>query len=308
MRVVTLLPSATEIAYALGVEPVATSHECDFPPEATELPAVNRSRVDPDASAQSINEQVAAAEADDGVYEIDLDVLEAADPDLVVTQGICDVCAVDSVLVEEAVAELGLDCEILTTDPHSLGDIFDDVERIGAALDRPERASEVVADLRGRVETVRERAAGANETPRVAVLDWLDPIFVAGHWVPELVEIAGGEYGLESPGARAQPREWETVREYDPEVLVAAPCGFGLDHTLDTAGDLTDRPGYDDLSAVRDGRAYAMDGHHYLNRPGPRMVDTLEHLAALIHPDRFERPDTEAPPERAVSALARSPA
>ncbi|MFB6170760.1 MAG: ABC transporter substrate-binding protein [Haloarculaceae archaeon] len=306
MRVVTLLPSATEIVYALGVEPVATSHECDFPPAAAAKPAVNRSRVDPEASTQEINDQVAAAERGDGVYEIDLDALEAADPDLVVTQGICDVCAVDSVLVREAVDELGLDCEILTTDPHSVEDVLGDVERIGAALGREGRADEVVTALRGRVQAVRERAAEATETPRVAVLDWLDPVYVAGHWVPEMVEMVGGEYRLEEPGAHSYPREWEEIREYDPEVLVAAPCGFDLSHTLETIDDLTDRPGYDDLTAVREGRAYAMDGHHYFNRPGPRIVDTLEHLAALVHPDVFERPDAPAPPEEAVRTLARS--
>jgi iron complex transport system substrate-binding protein len=135
----------------------------------------------------------------------------------------------------------------------------------------------------------------------VAVLDWTDPVMTAGHWVPELVEWAGGEYGLAERGAASRPREWVEIREYDPEALVVAPCGFDLDRTFANLGDLTGREGWADLSAVRDGRAYAMDGHHYLNRPGPRLADSLEHLAGLLHPDRFE-----APPADVARSLART--
>ena len=300
-RVVTLLPSATEIVYALGVEPVATSHECDHPPEAADLPAVNRSRVDPEASPDSINEQVVQAEQNGGVYEIDLAALERADPDVVVSQGICDVCAVDSVLVREAVDELGLDCEVLTTDPHSLADVFDDVERIGAVLGREREAEELLADLRSRVETVRERAPGTDtDRPRVVVLDWTGPVMVAGHWVPGMVETAGGEYGLEEREGRSRPREFAELVEYDPEVLVVAPCGFELDQTTAHLETLTEREGWADLTAVREGRAYVMDGHDFVNRPGPRLVETLEYLAGVIHPETFE-----APPKSAVRPLAR---
>jgi iron complex transport system substrate-binding protein len=300
MRVVSLLPSATEIVSALGVEPVATSHECDFPPGAAEKPAVNRSRVDPEASPADVNEQVAQAEQEGGVYEIDRDALERADPDLVISQGICDVCAVDSVLVREGVDELGLDCELVTTDPHSLEDVFADIERIGRALGREVAAADLLSDLRERVDRVRERARETDDRPRVAVLDWTEPVMVAGHWVPGLVETAGGAYGLEERGGRSRPREWTEIRSYDPEVLVVAPCGFGLDQTLANLEGLTEREGWADLTAVAAGRAYAMDGHHYVNRPGPRLVDTLEYLAGLIHPDAFD-----APPEDVARPVAR---
>lgn len=305
MRVVSLLPSATEIVYALGLEPVGVSHECDHPPAAREVPSVVRSRVDGAGTSAEVDAQVQDAAASGGVYELDRDALAALDPDLVVSQGVCDVCAVDTVLVEEAVADLGLDCEVLTTDPHHLEDVFEDVRRVGAATGRADRASEVVTDLRERVERVAETAAAVPdaERPRVAVLDWLDPVMVAGHWVPELVETAGGRYGLAEPGDRSEPREWATVRDYDPEVLVAAPCGFGLERTAANVADLTARPSYDDLAAVHDGRAVAMDGHHYVNRPGPRLVDTLEFLAGVVHPDRFD-----APPDEAVRPLAAIPA
>ncbi|MUV50690.1 cobalamin-binding protein [Haloarcula sp. KBTZ06] len=290
MRVVTLLPSATEIVYALGVEPVGVSHECDHPPAAREKPSVNRSHVDPTASSGEINEQVAAAEEDGGVYAIDRETLAELDPDLIVTQGVCDVCAVDHVVVAEAVEELGLDADVLTLDVHSLDDLFESIHRVGAAIKRDERAAELVADLRDRVAAVETTAARAETTPRVAVLDWLDPVMVGGHWVPEMVRKAGGTYGMEEAGAHSRPREWEEVVDYDPEVLVAAPCGFDVAQTRENIADLTERPGFDDLTAVRDGRAYVMDGHHYVNRSGPRLVDTLEFLAALCHPDLFETP------------------
>jgi iron complex transport system substrate-binding protein len=205
--------------------------------------------------------------------------------------------------VREAVDELGLDCEVVTTDPHSLGDVLDDIERIGAALDRPAAAADLVVDLRERVERVRALTddVPAAERPRVAVLDWLDPVMVAGHWMPELVEWAGGEYGMAEHGAESRPREFAEVREYDPEVLVAAPCGFELDQTFENLDELTGREGFGDLTAVREERAFAMDGHHLVNRPGPRLVATLEYLAWVLHPDRFDEP-----PADAVRPLART--
>ena len=298
MDVVSLLPSATEIVYALGVEPVGVSHECDYPPAANEKPAVNRSRVDPTATSREINQQVADAEESGGVYEIDRDLLADLDPDLVVSQGICDVCAVDEVRVREAIDAVGIDAAVLTTDPHSLADVLADVERIGDALGRSERARELVAELEGRIDAVERGAAGADR-PSVAVLDWLDPVMVAGHWMPGIVDLAGGRYDLAERGARSRPREWTEILEYDPDVLVLAPCGFDIDQTVENVADLTDREGWDELTAVRNDDVYVMDGHHYVNRPGPRLVDTLEFLAGILHPDRFD-----APPPDAVQPLA----
>ncbi|MFB6310390.1 MAG: cobalamin-binding protein [Salinirussus sp.] len=274
MRVVSLLPSATEIVFALGVEPVGVSHECDHPPAARDIPAVNRSRIDADASSAEIDAQVREAADGDGVYSIDRERLAQLDPDIVISQGICDVCAVDEVRVREAVASLGLDTEVLTTDPHSLEDVLTDIERIGAALGQEDRAKVLRTDLEARIDAAANRATG--KAPRVAVLDWLEPPMVAGHWIPGMVQRAGGIYGLADPGERSRPREWTTIREYDPEILIAAPCGFDVEQTLADRHYLTDRPGWGDIAAVRRDNVYVFDGHHYVNRPGPRLVDTLE--------------------------------
>ena len=288
MRVVSLLPSATELCYALGVEPVGVSHECDYPPAARDQPAVIDSRVDADASSTEIDEQVLEAVDSGGVYELDRARLAALDPDIVLSQGICDVCAVDDSAVRAAVDELGLDASVVATNPHSLGDLLADIERIGVMLDRVDAAKRLRDELQVRIDHVE--ATTPADGPSVAVLDWLDPVMVAGHWVPGMVDLAGGTYGLAESGDRSTPREWAAIREYDPDVLVAAPCGFALDQTADNVADLTDRDGWADLQAVENDRVYAMDGHHYVNRPGPRLVETLEYLAGLLYPERFDVP------------------
>ena len=311
MRVVSLLPSATELCYALGVEPVGVSHECDHPPAAREQPAVIRSRIDASASSEEIDQQVQAAVAEEGVYEIDREQLAALDPDVVLSQGICEVCAVDDSRVRQAVADLDLDAEVVATDPHTLGDVFADLERLGERFDREQQASAVVSDLRERVARVEQ--ATPDDGPRVAVLDWLDPVMVAGHWIPGIVERAGGRYDLAASGDPSRPHEWREIRDHDPDVLVAAPCGFALEQTIDNAADLSDREGWAELSAVQSGRVYAVDGHEYVNRPGPRLVDTLEVLAGLVHPeavqaaDGVETVEPAAPADASDATVARFP-
>ncbi|WP_436936256.1 cobalamin-binding protein [Halovenus marina] len=289
MRVVSLLPSATELCYALGVEPVGVSHECDHPPAATDLPTVIHSRVDASATSGEIDDQVQAAVDEGGVYELDRERLAELDPDVIVSQGICDVCAVDDSLVREAVADLELDCEVVATDPHSLDDLLADVERLGRVLGREERARTVLANLEARVDAVGRETPESG--PSVVVLDWLDPVMVAGHWVPEMVELAGGTYGLAEPGDPSRPHEWSDIRAEDPDLLVVAPCGFGVDQTLDNTADLIGREGWEQLRAVRNGRVQIIDGHHYMNRPGPRLVDSLELLAGIVHPETVETSD-----------------
>jgi len=286
MRVVSLLPSATEILYSIEVEPVAVSGACDYPPAATDRPAATRSRVDPDASSVEIDEQVAQAEAEDGVFELREDVLRRVDPDLIVTQGVCDVCAVDDATVRDTVRALDLGAEILTVHPHSLEDVMAAIGRLGELTDRADRAGSLLADLEDRIRAVEDRTP--RDGPRVAIVDWMDPVMIAGHWIPEMVDLTGGRYGMAAQGDRSIPRQFDDLREYDPEVLIAAPCGFSLDQTIEHLDELTDCDGFESLSAARNDRVYAMDGHHYVNRPGPRLVDTLEYLAEILHADDAE--------------------
>jgi iron complex transport system substrate-binding protein len=264
-----------------------------------DTPTVVHSRIDTTGSSRDVDDEVQAA-LSEGVYDLDVDRLRDLDPDVIVTQGLCDVCAVDETVVRGTLADLDLDADLVATHPHSLGDVFADVERLGRVLHREVAAEVLLADLRARVEAVRERVpVGAR--PTVTVLDWLDPVMVSGHWVPELVETAGGRFELGSAGTESGPVEWTRVREADPEVLVVAPCGFGVDRTLERFTDLTDRPGWDELRAVRERRVFVVDGNHYVNRPGPRLVDTLEAFAWLLHADRFD-----APPEGRVERLPRA--
>ncbi|QLK27614.1 ABC transporter substrate-binding protein [Natrinema zhouii] len=296
MRIVTTLPSATEMVAALGCEPVGVSHECDYPPDAAAAPAVTRSRIDTAGSSGEIDQQVLeTADTEGGVYDVEVETLDDLEPDVIVTQGMCDVCAVDAAVVEDAVDRIDADPEIVPTDPHSVGDVLDDLERIGRAVDREERARDVRRDLESRIETVRNRTAGiaAEDRPRVAIFDWTDPAMIAGHWTAELVEWAGGEYGLADVGERSSPREWTDIRAYDPEVVIVAPCGFDLEQIARNRTDLTEREGWGELTAVREGRVWAMDGDHYLNRPGPRLVDTLEALAPIVQPELFDGPTAD---------------
>ncbi|SEW15747.1 cobalamin-binding protein [Natrinema salifodinae] len=297
MRTVTTLPSATEIVAALGCEPVGVSHECDYPPGAADAPAVTRSTIDASGSSAEIDQQVLeSADTEGGVYDVDVETLDALDPDAIITQGMCDVCAVDEIVVADAVDRIDAAPDIVTTDPHTVGDVLDDVERIGQAIDREERAREVRADLEFRIEAIRNRTADidADDRPRVAVFDWTDPVMTAGHWTAELVAWAGGEYGLADVGEASRPREWEEIRAYDPEIVVVAPCGFDLEQIARNRTDLTEREGWDDLTAVEEGRVWALDGDHYLNRPGPRLVDTLEALAPIVRPNLFDAAETLA--------------
>lgn len=295
MRVASTLPAATEILFELGVEPVAVSHECDHPPAAREKPSITVSRVDGGGNSATINDGVhRAVQSGDGVYDIDRDRLKVASPDLIVAQAVCEVCAVDSVTVERALETMELAPEILTVDAHCLSEIFADVGKIGRAVDRSAAADELVTALQGRIDKVRRRGGSRPVRPRVVILDWMDPVMVAGHWCPELVEIAGGSYDLASAGERSEPRRWEEVIEYDPEIMIVAPCGFDLDQTRENIRELIDRPGWGDISAVESNEVYAMDGSQFVNRPGPRVIETLEYIAAIIGPELDPPPPASA--------------
>lgn len=289
MSVVSLFPSATEVAAALGVTPAAVSHQCDHPPAVEDRPTLTGLVRDLDADPGGID-RIAAH---DDTYYLDGDRLAAADPDAVLTQGVCAVCALDAGLARRAVERLDLDATVLDVHADDLHDVLANVERVGDAVGRPAAATALRDDLDERIDAVADAvppgdaAPSAPSRPRVAVLDWTDPLRHAGLWVPDLVRTAGGEPGLVASGERSRAVTGDELRAFDPEVVVVGPCSADADEAERAAVDLLDREPLGGVSAVRDGRVYAMDGTAYLNRHSHRVVDTLEALAAVIHPDRF---------------------
>jgi iron complex transport system substrate-binding protein len=292
MRVVSLLPSCTEVLFALGVEPVGVSRSCDHPEAVADIPTVTSTVVDhEDHTAGEIDAQMQSVNG--AVYDLHLDQLAGLQPDLVVTQATCDVCAVDATQVHDAVTTLDTEPDVLTLDPHSFSDVIDDIQRVGDAINESEAATTLIAELLTTVEQVEattETAVGSNGRPRTAVLDWTDPPLRAGHWVTEMIEQAGGDASFQPAGA-SEPVRWNQITEYDPEVLVVAPCGFERDRAIEAIDDLRERQGWEDMTAVTDGRVYAVDGNALFNRPSHRLVESLKVLQSCIHPESVELSD-----------------
>lgn len=305
IRIASLLASGTEIAHALGLGPnvVAISHECDYPSELLDRPRVTRPRFDPQGlSSREVDEAVREAMASEGsVYAIDRDRLEWTKPDLVLTQAVCDVCAVPAADARRIVETLGTGAEVLSLDAHTLDEILDSILQVGEAAGVADAARDYVAELRARLERVRERVSDAAR-PRVLALEWLDPPFVPGHWVPEMVEIAGGINLAGRAGARSTQEDWDALTGLDPDALVVMPCGYGLGAARQDAHRYASRLRAVAPRAISEGRAYVVDASSYFNRSGPRVVDGVEILAALLHPERFgyvalrDRADRWTPP------------
>lgn len=304
MKIVSFLPSATEILYALGAGEmvVAVSHECDYPLEAQRKPIVSRARFDhtqlDSAAIDTLVSQTLAR--GEGLYTIDLEVLKQANPDLLITQELCDVCAVTGSDLSSALAATGLAPEILTLTPKNLAGMFGNIQQVGEAIGLRERAERLVAELTARVERVAAVAQGVESRPTVFCLEWLDPPYAGGHWVPELVALAGGRDPLGRPGEDSRRVRWEDVAAAAPEIIVVTACGLGVARTLREMPRLAQQPGWHDLPAVRQDRVYVTDGSAYFSRPGPRVVDGLEILAHIIHPAQF-------PARYAESVLAHAP-
>lgn len=297
MRIASLLPSTTEIAFALGLgdQLVAVTHECDHPPEALGLPVVTRSALDhTEASSEEIDAAVRAQLRDDlSIYHLDHELLHQLQPDLILTQTLCEVCAVSFSAVERAVAGIDRSPQILSLEPTTLDGVLGTILAVGSATGTRDRAAALVGALRERVDAVRRRAATIGARPRVACLEWFAPLYGPGHWLPEMVELAGGRVGLGTPGEPSRRILWGDVIAFAPEVIILTPCGFDLDRATEEAeAILPHRTGWWALPAVRSGRVYAVDGNAYFSRPGPRLVESLELLAALIHPEHFAAPET----------------
>ena len=294
MRICSLLPSATEIVYALGLggQLCGVSHECDFPPEAATKLTVIRSVFDP-CTLSSLEIERAVIERvhrGEGVYTIDLDRLQQAAPDLILTQELCDVCAVPYGEVTRAVERLDRRPRLLSLSPTLLGDVLADVLRVGEATGWRAQAKSLVEGLQTRIDRVVTTVASAQERPATFCLEWSDPVYVAGHWIPEMVELAGGTDGLGMKGKPSFAIEWDRVVHYGPEVIVLMPCGFGVERTVNELPCVTGLPGWSNLPAVKRGRVYAVNGSAYFNRPGPRLVDGLELLGKILHPELFPGP------------------
>ena len=291
-RVASLLPSATEIVCAVGAEAdlVGISHECDFPESVRHLPALTRARLRAARTSRGIDREVRSVLQDAlAVYEIELARLEAARPDVIVTQDLCDVCAVSFDDVCAATAALvHQPTRIVNLHPTRLDDIWGDIARVADALGRTTEGASVVADLRARVSEIARRSSDAGKRPRVLSIEWLDPVMVGGMWMPELIERAGGLPLVTRPGDHAPTLTRDELRALAPDVVLIKPCGFPLERTLEELSLLRTSLPWESWTAAREGRVYVADGNAYFNRPGPRIVESLEILAACLHPSVFE--------------------
>ena len=287
MRIVSLLPSTTEILFAIGAgdEVVGVTFECDFPPEARSRRIVSTSALSEGLGPDQIDAEVRARlAAGDDLYHLDEGALRELAPDLVVTQDLCEVCAVDITTVEAALEHLGCGGSALTVDPATLADVLDSITTIAAVTGHSEAASRLKADLENRLEGVRQAVAGLAR-PRVAVLEWTDPLFSAGHWVPDMVEAAGGISVLGASGERSEVISPEVLARSRPDVIVVAPCGYRLDGAVDLATDLVRSSSLPPGTPV-----WAVDADAAFVRPGPRLVDGVEALAGICHPDVQDPP------------------
>jgi iron complex transport system substrate-binding protein len=284
MRIVSLVPSATEMLFALGLgsEVTAVTHECDHPPEARELPRVTRDVIGPGLGPAEIDRAVRElTEEGRAIYELDEDRLARLQPDLIVTQALCAVCAVSYDDVQAVAERLESRPRVLSLDPHTLGEMLGDVRTLAEATDARDAGVDLVQDAASRIDRIR-LAVRARPPVRVAALEWLDPVYVAGHWTPQLVEYAGGIDVLGMPGEHSERRGWDEVAAARPEVVVVMPCGYDAERAAEEAYDYAD-----ELAELGARRVVAVDAAAYFSRPGPRLVEGLELLGHVLHPDRL---------------------
>lgn len=291
MRVVSLIPSATEIAAALGCEDrlVGRSHECDYPASIRGLPVCTAARIDPHASGVEIDRQIKALLGQAvSIYELDVAALDRLRPDVILTQSQCEVCAVSLADVERALCDVVASRpHIVSLEPAGLTEIWSDIEQVATALDVPDRGAALVSDLQRRLADIAARAARIAHRPTVACIEWIEPLMAAGNWVPELVAIAGGVNLFGEAGRHSPWMTWEDLARADPDVIVVLPCGWDIERTRREMTPLTARLDWGELAAVRNGRVYLTDGNQYFNRPGPRIVESAEIFAEILHPTEF---------------------
>ena len=286
-RIVSLLPSCTGIVCVLGCADrlVGRSHECDFPAEVRRLPICTETALDPARNSAVIDREVKSLlQRGLSLYRVNAGLLRKLRPDLILTQAQCDICAVTENELAAATPMLDFQPQILSLSPARFADVWTDLGRVAAALGIPDHGKEVIRALKHRVAAVIEKACQQKRKPSVACLEWLDPLMAAGNWVPDLVELAGGENLFGESGRHSPWLEWGAFAKADPEVIVAMPCGFDLARTRLESPALTGRAEWKKLRAVKHGRVYLADGNQFFNRPGPRLVESLEILAEILHP------------------------
>ena len=301
MRIISLLASATEMVAALGCldQMVGRSHECDYPPEVLKLPVVSTVQIEINTSSAQIDAQVKQLaqekrEPEDSalkalsIYAIDVDILQELRPDVIFTQTQCEVCAVSERDVIQAIGQLtGLQPVVVSLSPYRLQDVWEDMRRVGKALGKSDQAQALVEQYQQRLTDLAAKTATFGARPRVAILEWLDPLMGAGNWTPELVAFAGGEPTFSEIGQHTPWVTWEELQTADPDVIVLSPCGYTLERAMQDVPLLQSHPAWANLQAVRNGRVYAIDGNQYLNRSGPRLVESAELLARVIWGERL---------------------
>jgi iron complex transport system substrate-binding protein len=299
VKIASLLPSTTEIACALGLQEhlVGRSHECDFPPGVETLPVCTAARMDSSLPSAEIDRQVKDILSQGlSVYEVHADLLKTLQPDIILTQDQCEVCAVSLKDVEAAVCGwLGQPARIVSCSPMRLSDVWEDIHAVASACGVAERGRALVDSLTGRVERIAKTAQAQPNKPRIACIEWLEPLMSAGNWVPELVTLAGGINLFGTAGEHSPWFSWEELLAADPDIIVILACGFSLSRTRSEMSCLTEHPLWQQLRAVQTGQVYLTDGNQYFNRPGPRLVESLEIMAEIFHPEIFHpeifRPD-----------------
>ena len=290
MRICSLLPSSTEILFALGLgdSVVGVTHECDFPPEAAKKPALIRPRVDPNAAPAELDCQVMElVKRGEGIYAVDAELLASLSPDLIVTQDLCHVCAASPDDLAAALTRFTKRPRVLSLTPHSLRDVWDDIRRVGDATSSRREAQALAITLEQRVAAIEMKAAQSSTRPRVVCLEWLDPYYVGGHWVPEMVAKAGGEDVLGKAGEPSFRVTADQIANSNADVIVVMPCGYNLSRTVDGYRAAQIPEGWNALPAVCNRRIFAVDANSYFSRPGPRLADGVALLAHILHPDLF---------------------
>jgi iron complex transport system substrate-binding protein len=291
-RIVSLIASATEIVCALGFEEqlVGRSHECDSPESVKRLPVCTEPKFDVEGSSGQIDQRVKTVLQDGlSVYRVHADLLKSLHPDVIVTQSHCEVCAVSQRDVERAVGDwLGTQPNVVSLVPNALADVWDSIRQVAEALGASERGENLIRRLQKRISALTERVRSLRERPTVAFIEWIDPLMAGGNWMPELIQLAGGVNLFGVAGKHSPWMTWEDLRQRYPEVIFVAPCGFDLARTRQEMAALTGRPDWSELRAVRGGRVYLADGNQFFNRPGPRLVESLEILAEVLHRAAFD--------------------